>query len=105
AGDIIGFVADKRLVIYDLLGGHTEFFDHIFIFNIVLVIAREIYDRALVYELQQIAVAGDDLDTESLFGGDARDGTQNIVSLEAFHFKAWNIEGIHHFPYALDLRT
>ncbi len=105
AGDVIGLVADDGFVIHDLRGQHAKFFEDILILDVILVIAREIHDRTLVDKLQQIAVAGDDLDAESLFVGDVRHRAEHIICLEAFHFEAWNIERIHHLTDSFDLRA
>ncbi len=105
ARDIIGLVTDERFVIHDMLGEYAKFFDNVLVGDEIFIVARKIDNGALAHELEQVAVAGDDLDTESLFGGDARHGAEHIVRFKAFHFQARNVERIHHFADAFDLRT
>ena len=40
ARDVIRFIADDGFVIHDLVRAHTQFSDHIFIGDVILVVAR-----------------------------------------------------------------
>ncbi len=80
-----------------------KFAHHVFGSDEVLVIASQVNDGARVDQLQQVAVSGDDLDAQSLFGCPSRRGPKHIVRFEAFHLQARDVECIHHQADALDL--
>ncbi len=104
AGDVVGCVADEGFVIHHLLRADAELAGlYVFGRDVGLVIARHVDGGAFVDELQQVAVAGDDLDSQSLRGREFCHRAEHIVGLVAFHFEARDIERIHHLPNALNL--
>ncbi len=106
AGDVVGVVPDHGFVIHHLLRADAELAGfHILRGQVGLVVARHVDRRALVHQLQEIAVAGDDLDAQSLRTDLARDGAEHIIRFEAFHFQARDVEGIHHLADARDLQA
>ena len=105
AGDVIRGITDDGFVVHDLIGMHTQFFDHVRIGDVGLVITREIDRRAFIDQLQQIPVASDDLHAQTLFSSDLCHRAEHIIGFVTVHFEARNVEHVHHLTDALDLRT
>ena len=105
ARDVVGRVADDGLIVHHLLRADAELAHHVVGGDVILVVARQIDDGALVHQLQQVAVAGDNFDAQSLRGAPAGGRAEHVVGLEAFHFEARDVEGVHHLADALDLRA
>ena len=108
AGDVVGGIADQGLVIHHLVGAHAQVLQHIFgkiIFGIGAALAGQIHQDALVDELQQVTVAGDDLDAKALRGQLVSQAAEHIVGLVAFQLEARDIEGVYKLPDAFHLRA
>lgn len=107
AGDVIRGVADEGFVVYDLIGADAEFFDHIFggeVFGVAEGFAFGQADEdAVIHELEEVAVAGDDFDADPARGGFAGDTAEHVVGFVAVHFEAGDVEGVYHLPDAFDL--
>ncbi len=104
AGDVVGFIAHNGLVIHHLLGADVQFGDDVFGGDVVAVIPGQVDDDARAHQLEQVPVAGDDLDAESLPGGPVSHRAEHIVGFVAFHFEAGDVEGIHQVADPVDLR-
>ncbi len=67
ARDVIGRIADERLVIHHQARRHAEFRNHVFIGDVIagiphLAAFRQVDDDVAAHQLQQVAVSGDDFD-------------------------------------------
>ena len=105
AGNVVRLVPDQGLVIHHLVGPDVEFVHHIIDRDEVLIIARQVDDGAVIDQLEQVAVARDDLYTQTLLGCPDRCGTEHIVGFISLHLEAGDIERIHHLADALHLRA
>ena len=105
AGDVIGFIADEGFVIHHLIGTNAQFTNDILIGDVVLVIAGEVDGGAFIDQLQEVAVAGDDLNAQTLGRHRTRHRAKHIIGFIAFHLKARDVEGVHQLADTFDLRT
>ena len=108
AGDVIGGVAHQGLVIYDLIGPHAQVALHLLgqvILGFGELAARQVHHHPLVDQLQQVAVAGDDLDPQAFLYRLHGDAAEDVIGLVAFQFQARNAKGVHHLADAHHLRA
>jgi len=103
-GDIIRLVTNDGLEIHHLVRPHAQLFDHVLLGDVVLIVSCQIDRRALVHQLQQITVTGDDLHAQPLGLGPARHRAKHIIRFEALHLQPRDIERVHQLADALDLR-
>ena len=82
-----------------------QFGQHIFSSDVILIITSQIDDNALVDQLEQIAVAGNYFDAQTLPGSPVRGRTEHIIRFKPFHFQARDIERIHNLADALNLQA
>ena len=70
AGNVVGRVTDDGFVIHHLLRAHAELAGlHVCGGDEGFVVARHVDGDALIHELQEVAIAGDDLHAQPLRGG------------------------------------
>ena len=82
AGDVVDAVAEQRHHVGHLLGRHTEVLAHALAVEALL--AQRVVDRhAVVHELHQVLVEGDDGHLVSRFGSTAGDRAEHVVRLVA----------------------
>ena len=87
AGHVVGRIADQRLHFDDLLRRHAEFFDHLGAADL-LVLHGIKQDHAVVDELHQVLVRGDDGSGSAGFAGLTYIGRDQVVGLEAILLQA-----------------
>ncbi len=107
AGDVVGFIAHQRLEIHNLVGAHAENGKHLFggvIFAFGKLALGQGNDDAVIHQLEQVAVAGDDFDAHPLLGGGTAGGAaEHVVGLVALHLQPRETERIHNLADALHL--
>ena len=96
-------IADQRLHFDDLLRRHAEFLDHLGAADLLVLHGVE-HDHAVVDELHQILVRGDDGGGGAGLAGLAHIGRDQVVGLEAVLLEARQIERLHRFADELELR-
>ena len=82
-----------------------QFGQHIFRGDVVLVITGQVDDGTLIDQLEQVAVAGNNFDSQALPGSPVCGRTEHIVGFKTFHFQARDIESIHNLADTLDLHA
>ncbi len=109
AGNVIRSVARHGFKFNDLVRGHAHIFGHFggggVVFGLGLAAAGQVDDDPLAHQLQQVAVAGDDFDPQTLGRGLQGDGAQDVVGLKTFQLQPRKVKCIHHLADALDLRA
>ncbi len=89
ARDVVAGVADEGFVIDDLVGTDAEFVDDgrgVINFRRLAGAGREFDAGIGVDQLQQVAIAGDDVDGHAVGFGLLGDGSQDIIGFVAFQF-------------------
>ena len=103
ARHVVGRIADQRLHFDDLLRRHAEFLDHLGAADLLVLHGVE-HDNAVVDELHQILVRGDDGGGGAGLAGFAHIGRDQVVGLEAVLLEARQIERLHRLADELELR-
>ena len=108
AGNVVAGIADECFVVYDLVGADTEFFNNgrLVIHFWGMAAAGGQFDAGIVIdELEQVAVAGDDVDGHVVGLGLLGDGTEYVVGFEVFQFEDGDVERRDDFADAFDLHA
>ena len=104
ARHVVGRIADQRLHLDDLLRRHAEFLDHLGAADLLVLHGVE-HDDAVIDELHQVLVRGDDGGGGAGCAGLAHIGRDQVVGLEAVLFQAGNVEGVDRLADELELRA
>ena len=107
AGDVVAGVADKRLVIDNLVGAHAELLhDRIVVVNLRLragAVVGKLDADVVVHKLQDVLVSGDDEHGHALLRRLPGDGADHVVGLVAFTLQNGHVERLHDLADALNL--
>ena len=104
ARHVVGRIADQRLHLDDLLRWHAEFLDHLGPADLLVLHGVE-HDDAVIDELHQVLVRGDDGGGGAGRAGLAHIGRDQVVGLESVLFQAGNVEGVDRLADELELRA
>ena len=107
AGDVVGTVAHQAFQLDQLPGLQAVLVaEGLQSPDDVLLAAApwQLHADALRQQLQDVAVAGDDAQVEVFIRDEAHHGADDVIGLVAFLRQHGNVEGLHHFLDALDLR-
>ena len=106
AGNVVGCIADHGLIIHHLIGADAQKGFHVrreIILGFGQLVSCQVDHHPVGDQLQQVAVAGDDLDRQPLGGCLAGNAAQDVVSFVSLHFQAGGIESVDQLADTVNL--